>query len=431
MTVAVVGLARSGRAAALLAARLGHRVIAIDASAVDAPELAAAGVDVRAPFDGPVDEAQLVVKSPGVPSAATPVAAARASGIPIISEVEFASRHLPNPLIAITGTNGKTTTTDLTAHLLNCAGIPARACGNQGTPMCGLVGDVDAATWLVVECSSFQLEDIDRFHPRAAVVLNVTPDHLDRHRDMADYLGAKLRIFQNQTAADLAIIPRDVDRPNAGVGWRHIDEGAPGPDAVCWSQDGLHHATLGLVAPWDGVALRGRHNRQNAMAAVALAAHAGAGRQALADGLASFPGVAHRLEVVAELAGVRYVNDSKATNPDAALAALDAYPERVHLIVGGRGKGTSFDGLARAARAGVVQAYLVGEAGAEIGAALAAVGVPVYEAGTIAAAVATAATRAVVGDVVLLAPACTSFDQYANFEERGHDFRAAVENLHR
>ena len=280
MTVAVVGLARSGRAAALLLARLGHRVIAVDASAVDASELAAAGIEVRAPFDGPVDGIDLVVKSPGVPSAATPVATARAAGVPIISEVELASRHLPNPIIGVTGTNGKTTTTELTAHLLNTAGIAARACGNQGTPMCGLVGEVDPATWLVVECSSFQLEDIDRFHPRAAVLLNVTPDHLDRHSDMADYLSAKLRIFVNQDAADLAIIPRDVDLPSTEVIWRHVDEGAPGPQAVCWSQDGLHHATLGLIAAWEDVALRGRHNRQNAMAAVALAAHAGAGHEA-------------------------------------------------------------------------------------------------------------------------------------------------------
>ena len=429
--VLVVGLARSGRAAALLLARLGHSVIAIDAASVAAPELVAAGVEVRAPFAQAVAGIDLVVKSPGVPASAAPIAAADVAGVPVISEVELASRHLDNPIIGVTGTNGKTTTTELTAHLLIAAGIAAVACGNQGTPLSGLVGQVDPATWLVVECSSFQLEDIASFHPRAAVLLNLTPDHLDRHVDLEDYLAAKLRVFANQTAVDLAIAPRGIT-PSAGVAAvRHIDEGSPEAGAICWSAGGLHHAELGLVAGWDDVVLRGRHNRQNAMAAVALAAHAGARRDALADGLASFPGVAHRLEVVADINGVRYVNDSKATNPDATLAALDAYPARVHLIVGGRGKGTSFADLATAAKSGVVRAYLVGEAGAEIGAALGRAGVAIESVGTIGAAVSAAAELASPGDTVLLAPACTSFDQYANFEERGEDFRAAVDALTR
>ena len=426
--VMVVGLARSGRAAALLLARLGHMVIAIDAAPVDAPELVAVGVDVRAPFAEAVTGIDLVVKSPGVPSAAVPVAAARAAGVPVISEVELAFRHLDNPVIGVTGTNGKTTTTELTAHLLAAAGIAARACGNQGTPLSGLVGQVDPATWLVVECSSFQLEDIASFHPLGAVLLNVTPDHLDRHAGMQAYLAAKLRLFENQAAGDLAIVPRQVVPPGVARP-RHLDHGPPGDDAICWGEGGLHHADLGRVATWDAVALRGRHNRQNAMAAVALAAHVGARGETLASGLASFPGVAHRLEVVADLDGVRYVNDSKATNPDAAIAALDAYPARVHLIVGGRGKGTSFDTLATAARTAVARAYLVGEAGAEIGVALRKVGIAVQPAGTVAEAVAAAAVLATPGDVVLLAPACTSFDQYASFEERGDDFRASVANL--
>ena len=427
--VLVVGLARSGRAAALLLARLGHTVIAVDAAPVAAPELAAAGVEVRAPFAQVIAGIDLVVKSPGVPAASVPVATARTAGVPVISEVELASRHLANPIIGVTGTNGKTTTTELTAHLLVAAGIGAVACGNQGTPLSGLVGQVDPATWLVVECSSFQLEDIASFHPRAAVLLNLTPDHLDRHADLEAYLAAKLRLFENQTTADLAIAPRGTTPPVGAAALRYVDEGPPGADAICWSEGGLRHAELGLVACWDDVTLRGRHNRQNAMAAVALAAHAGADRDAMAAGLTSFPGVAHRLEVVADVNGVRYVNDSKATNPDAALAALDAYPARVHLIVGGRGKGTSFDTLAAAARSAVVQAYLVGEAGEEIGQALRGEGVAVESSGTISAAVRTAAACATAGDVVLLAPACTSFDQYADFEERGEDFRAAVHGL--
>ncbi len=426
--VLIVGLARSGRAAATLLARLGHTVIAADAAPVDAPELVAAGIEVRAPFAEAVVGVDLVVKSPGVPAAAVPVAAARAAGVPVISEIELAFRHTDNPILGVTGTNGKTTTTELTAHLLTTAGIPARACGNQGTPLSGLVGDVDPATWLAVECSSFQLEDIASFRPRGAVLLNLTPDHLDRHDGLEEYLAAKLRIFENQAAGDLAIVPRGITPTTQAVP-RHVDHGPPGPGAICWSDGGLHHADLALVARWDDVALRGRHNQQNAMAAVALAAHAGAGHDALAAGLASFPGVAHRLEVVADIGGVRYVNDSKATNPDAAIAALDAYPTRVHLIVGGRGKGTSFDTLAVAARTAVVCAYLVGEAGAEIGEALCREGIAVRPAGSIAQAVAAAARHASAGDVVLLAPACTSWDQYANFEERGDDFRAVVQFL--
>ncbi len=426
--VLVVGLARSGRAAALLLARLGHAVIAVDAAPVSAPELVAAGVQVRAPFTEAIDGIDLVIKSPGVPGTAAPVAAARAAGVPVISEVEFAFRHTDNPILGVTGTNGKTTTTELTAHLLTVAGISARACGNQGTPLSGLVGQVDPATWLVVECSSFQLEDIATFHPRGAVLLNLTPDHLDRHAGIQEYLAAKLRLFENQAVTDLAIAPRGMGLSGVASP-RHVDHGPPGPGAICWSEGGLHHADLGLVAGWDGVAVRGRHNQQNAMAAVALAAHAGADRAALAAGLASFAGVAHRLEVVADIDGVRYVNDSKATNPDAAIAALDAYPARVHLIVGGRSKGTPFDALAAAARVAVVRAYLVGEAGPQIGEAFVHAGIAVQPAGTVAQAITAAAAQATAGDVILLAPACTSFDQYASFEERGDDFRAAVDDL--
>lgn len=426
--VLVVGLARSGRSAALLLARRGDDVVAVDAAAVDAPELTAAGVEVLAPSTAPVTGVDLVVKSPGVPGDATPVAAARAAGVPVISEVELASRHLANPLIAVTGTNGKTTTTELTAHLLNGAGIAALACGNQGTPLSGLVGEVDSAVWLVVECSSFQLEDIDGFHPRAAVLLNVAPDHLDRHGDLASYLAAKLRVFENQAPGDLGIVPRGIT-PTGGGRVGYVDDGLPGPGAVAWSEGGLHHADLGLVVPWEAIALRGRHNRQNAMAAVALAAHAGAAADDLAAGLGGFPGVEHRLELVAEVDGVRYINDSKATNPDAAIAALDAYPERVHLIAGGRAKGTPFAPLAAAARGAVVRAYLVGEAAGEIADAFAGEGIAAEQVPTVAEAVAAAAAAARRGDVVLLAPACTSFDQYSSFEERGGDFRAAVRRL--
>ena len=377
----VVGLARSGRAAAALLARRGWEVTAIDSGEAAAPELEAAGVEVRAPWSAPVEGVELVVKSPGVPGEAAAVAAARAAGAPVWSEIELASRELPNPLIGITGTNGKTTTTELTAHLLRAGGLDAVACGNQGTPLAGLVDAVDPGAWLVVECSSFQLEDVERFHPRAAALLNLAPDHLDRHGSLERYRDAKLRLFAAQEPGDLAILPRAVEA-RVPAGARHVDDGPPGPGAAAWSEGGLHLAGLGRVIGWDDVLLRGRHNRENAMAAAALAAHAGVGPAALAAGLASFQPVPHRLEPVGAAGGVAFVNDSKATNPDAALAALDAYPRGVHLIAGGRGKSTPFGPLAAAARGAVVRVYLIGEAGPEIGAAMTAAGVPTEESGT-------------------------------------------------
>ncbi|HEX2508288.1 MAG TPA: UDP-N-acetylmuramoyl-L-alanine--D-glutamate ligase [Miltoncostaeaceae bacterium] len=421
----VVGLGRSGRAASLLLARRGWEVVAVDAGEVSAPELDAAGVEVRAPWAAPVPDVELAVKSPGVPGDVVPVVAARAAGVPVWSEIELAARQLPNPLIGITGTNGKTTTTELAAHLLRAGGLAATACGNQGTPLAGLVDASDPEAWLVVECSSFQLEDVERFRPRAAALLNLAPDHLDRHGSLEGYRDAKLRLFAAQEAGDLAILPPGLDATGAAPARRTYD-GPPGPDAVAWAEGGLHVQGLGRVVGWEDVALRGRHNRENAMAAAALAAHAGLGADALAAGLAGFRPVAHRLEPVGAANGVAFVNDSKATNPDAAIAALDAYPAGVHLIAGGRAKGTPFGALAEAARGTVVRAYLVGEAGEEIGRALAREGIPAEDAGTVEAAVAAAAARAVPGQTVLLSPGCASFDQFADYQERGEAFRAAA-----
>jgi UDP-N-acetylmuramoylalanine--D-glutamate ligase len=421
----VVGLGRSGRAAALLLARRGWEVVAVDSGEVSAPELVAVGVEVRAPWEAPVPDLDLAVKSPGVPDDVVPVVAARAAGTPVWSEIELAARELPNPLMGITGTNGKTTTTELAAHLLRAGGLAATACGNQGTPLAGLVDAADPAAWLVVECSSFQLEDVDRFRPRAAALLNVAPDHLDRHGSLDRYRDAKLRLFAAQEPGDLAILPAGLEATGAAPARRTYD-GPPGPDAAAWSEGGLHLDGLGRVVAWEDVALRGRHNRENAMAAAALAAHAGLGAHAIAEGLATFRPVPHRLEPVGAASGVAFVNDSKATNPDAAVAALDAYPRGVHLIAGGRAKGTPFAALAEAARGAVVRAYLVGEAAEEIGRALAGAGVPTEAAGTVEAAVAAAAARARDGETVLLSPGCASFDQFAGYEERGEAFRAAA-----
>ncbi len=421
----VVGLGRSGCAAALLLRRRGWDVVALDSGAVDGALLAEAGIEVRAPASEPVAGVDLVIKSPGVPGNFAPVAAARAAGATVWSEIELAARLLPNPLIGVTGTNGKTTTTELTAHLLRTAGIEAIACGNQGTALATLVDVVGPDVWLVVECSSFQLEDVDGFHPRAAVLLNLAPDHLDRHGTLKAYGEAKQRLFERMEGGDLAIVPRSLPVP-AGAQARHIDQGPPGFGAVAWAEGGLHVDGLGMVCPWDSVPLRGRHNRENVMAAAALAAHAGAAADQIAAGLASFPGVAHRLETIANVAGVRFVNDSKATNPEATLAALDAEPVGVHLILGGQAKGTPFEPLARSARAGVVRCYLIGEAAEEIAAALSGEGVPFELSVTLDRAVESSSGNAERGEVVLLSPACASFDQFTGYADRGDQFRRLV-----
>lgn len=421
----VVGLARSGRAAALLLSRLGWNVVAVDRAAVVASDLQAAGIEVRAPWDAPVP-ADLVVRSPGVPRDAPPLAAAYAAGTPVWSEIELASRCLSNPLMGVTGTNGKTTTTELLAHLLRAGGRDAAACGNQGTPLTGLVDAVHPNAWLVVECSSFQLEDLPSFHPRAAVLLNVTPDHLDRYSGLDEYRRAKVNIFAHQEMGDLAILSGAIPATGAAPARRLVASGPPGDDAVAWAEGGLHVRGLGLVAPWDAVPLRGAHNRENVMAAAAMAAHAGVPAHALAEGLATFPGVAHRLEVVGYAGGVCFVNDSKATNPAAAIAALDAYPARVHLIAGGSSKGATFDDMARAARGPVVRAYLIGETAPDLADALTRAGVDVLTYEGLGSAVAGAAARAAAGEVVLLSPGCASLDQFASYEHRGERFRVAA-----
>jgi len=426
-TALVVGLGRSGRSAAQLLVRHGWGVIATDAQAADADDLIALGVDVRAPWTDPIDGVDLLVKSPGVSGEIALVAVARAAGVEVISEIELAARYLPNPMIGITGTNGKTTTTELVAHLLDVGGHPAIACGNQGLPVTELVDEVDPETWLVVECSSFQLEDIVRFHPRAAVLLNISPDHLDRHGSMERYGAAKATLFRNLDTSDLAIAPEGFPVPGSARP-RTIREGErTSKTDIAWSGGGLHVEGLGKVIAWNEVPLRGRHNRQNVMAASAVV-HAliGATAVQIAEGLKGFTGVPHRLEVVGEHDGVTYINDSKATNVDSALAALDAYPARVRLIAGGSSKGAAFAPLAAAARGGVLCAYLIGQTAEEIAAAFAAESVPVVVAANLERAIDLASHDALPGDVILLAPACASFDQFANFEDRGDQFRALV-----
>jgi UDP-N-acetylmuramoylalanine--D-glutamate ligase len=351
----------------------------------------------------------LVVKSPGVPAEAALAAAARERGLTIWSEVELGSRILANPILGVTGTNGKTTTSELLGAVFRAAEVPVAVAGNVGRPLTGLDGALAEDAWIVCELSSFQLEDIEAFRPRIAVLLNLTPDHLDRHPSFEDYRAAKLRVFENQQPEDVAVVPRGFEEVPGEA--RRIEFDAT---------DRLPAEPL----------LPGAHNRENAAAATAAARAAGIPDQAIAEALSSFEGIPHRLELVREVGGVRFVNDSKATNPEAAEQALSAYPPGIRLILGGSRKRSSYSALAKAARTrGVAKAYLIGESADDIAEALAGEGVRFADSGTLEQAVAGAFADADPGEVVLLSPACASYDQFQDFEERGERFRELVEAL--
>ncbi|HXV94946.1 MAG TPA: UDP-N-acetylmuramoyl-L-alanine--D-glutamate ligase [Gaiellaceae bacterium] len=408
----VLGLARSGEAAALALARRGVRVVGVDRNdELDPGRLREHGVEVVLGAEDPalVDDVDLLVKSPGIPDEVPLVAAARARDMPVWSEVELGARILANPLLGVTGTNGKTTTSELLGEIFRAAGRPVAVAGNVGRPLTGLDGAIADDVWIVCELSSFQLEDVHELRPRVAVLLNVTPDHLDRHGDLAAYRTAKLRIFENQTPDDVAVVPRGFP-PVPGEG-RRVEFAADDP----------------LPAE---PRIPGGHNRENAAAATAAARAAGIPDAAIAEALESFAGVPHRLELVREVDGVRWVNDSKATNPEAAERALGAYPPGLRVILGGSRKGTPFGGLAaRAREAGVSCAYLIGESADEIAEALAREGVRFRHSVDLERAVADAHADTERGEVVLLSPACASYDQFESFEERGERFRQLVEAL--
>jgi UDP-N-acetylmuramoylalanine--D-glutamate ligase len=409
--VLVLGLARSGRAAALALARRGVTVVAVDRSTeLDVSELAGAGVELRLGLESErlLKGAGLLVKSPGVPSEAPLVQAARKRRLPVWSEVELASRLFSNPLLGVTGTNGKTTTTELLGAIFRAVGRKVEVAGNVGRAICDLDGRLDPDAWIVCELSSFQLEDIERLRLRVAVLLNVEPDHLDRHGSLEAYSEAKLRIFENQLEDDVAVLPRGFGEvPGRG---RRVEFDAADP------------------LPAEPL-IPGEHNRENAAAATQAARAAGIPDEAIAEALRTFPGVPHRLEPVAEIGGVRYVNDSKATNTAAARRAIASYSGPLHIILGGRGKGESYDKLAEQLHDRPARAYLIGETAEEISAALERAGVAYDRSETLEQAVAAAAGRAKPGEIVLLAPACASFDQFENFELRGEAFRSYVTGL--
>ena len=410
----VVGLARSGVAAARVLAARGERAVAVDAGTPPVPD----DIDARLGTDGLafLADARAVVKSPGVPREAAVIAAARERGIPVLGELELGWRLLPNEFVAVTGTNGKTTTVELLGHIHREAGLAVAVAGNVGTALSGLVATIDPAAVVVCEVSSFQLEDALEFAPEAAVLLNVQADHLDRHGTFDDYLGAKLRVFARQGNDDLAVAPAGLDVEDLGGCARRVYFGSEGGAQVEDRAGHLWWEEQPLIAH-DEIRLRGAHNRSNAAAAAAVALARGIDVGAVRAALRSFAGVEHRLEEVASIAGVLYVNDSKATNVASTLVALASFEAPVHLILGGVGKGQDFTAL----RGRAHRVYLIGESAEQLQREVGG-----EHCADLAAAVARARARALQGEVVLLSPACASFDQFTDYEARGRAFKALL-----
>jgi len=445
----VLGLARSGVAAARALAGRGGQVIASDALRVGEQvreALLAAGAVVRDGEDGLdlLNGIATLVKSPGVPREAPLVAAALSRGITVIGELELGWRFLAqHEFIALTGSNGKTTTVELIGHIHRVAGLPVTVAGNVGTALTSLPGTVDARAVVVCEASSFQLEDTLAFAPDAAVLLNLQEDHLDRHGTFENYRAAKLAVFAHQPPGTLAVVPAGLALEDAGGRGERVTFGEERPGAA--TARGAGAATpAGTPTPdlshregtlcWRGepliaaseIRLRGPHNRENAMAAAAVCLARGLDPAAIREALATFAGVPHRLEEIGTAGGVTYINDSKATNVASAEVGIRSFAGRVHLIAGGSEKGSDFTPLALPVKERCKAVYLIGETAPRLRAALASTGLPIDDAGDLETAFAHARLAAVDGDVVLLSPACASYDQYGSYEERGDHFRRLV-----
>ncbi len=440
--VLVVGLARTGIATALFCAARGARVTATEERpesqiAETSAKLRAAGVTLELGGHKAQTfiEQDLIVPSPGVPPTMAALAAARVIGIPVWSEVELAWRFLRGRLVCITGSNGKTTTTSLIGHILETAGLPVQVAGNIGTPLISRVDVSSDSGFTVVEASSFQLESIVAFRPDVAVLLNITPDHLDRHGSLEEYGRAKVRMFENQTEEDAAVLNADdaaapryaPSRPQ--VFWfsrqKRVASGCfLRDDEIVFRRDGAETVLLRR----EDIGLRGDHNVENVLAAAAAATLAGVEPAAIVEGVRSFAGVEHRIEFVATISGVEYFNDSKATNVDATLKALDAFPGNLLVILGGKDKGCDYTILRESLRQHARMVLLIGAAAEKIESQLSGV-VPVKRAGTMARAVELAEESARPGDTVLLAPACASFDQFESYEHRGRVFKQLVRSL--
>ncbi len=442
--VLVVGLARTGVATALFCASHNAFVTATETRTErelgDIPaKLRESGVALE--LGGHTEKTflaqDLIIPSPGVPADDPFLSSARSKGITIWSEIELAYRFLEGKLIGITGSNGKTTTTTLVHHILRSSGVETFLAGNVGTPLISRVELMTAGTVAVVELSSFQLELIERFRPNIGVYLNLTPDHLDRHKTLEAYAAAKARLFENQTELDAAVLNLD-DVPlqkyvpkKPQVFWfsrkQSVKQGAClRGDDVCIVRGPEEE----FVMKRSEIPLPGAHNVENVLAAITASRLAGVDANSIGAAVRSFQGVEHRLEFVAELRGVRYYNDSKATNVDATLKALDAFPGRILIILGGKDKGSDYSVLQNSLRGKAILALLIGAAAEKIESQIAGT-VAIERAGTLQRAVELASQTAQAGDIVLLAPACASFDQFQNYEQRGHVFKELVHKLTR
>ena len=440
--VLVVGLGKSGVASALFLKARGARVTVSDTKSGDElrneiPVLLDHGITVETGGHGErtFRGQDLIVVSPGVPVDAPPLVQARTLGEPVIGEIELAAQFLPGQIVAITGSNGKTTTTTLTGEILNAAGLPTLVGGNIGTPAISLADRAKPDSAIVLEVSSFQLETVQTFRPKVAVVLNVTPDHLDRHRRFEVYVDAKARIFENQQGGDFAVLNADDatcatmgSRTRAQVFWfsrqKEVQHGA-------WVRDGnivfRDQAGQREIMQVSEIPLKGVHNLENVLAAVCAGALMGSAPGKIRQAVREFKAVEHRLEFVATIRGVDYYNDSKATNVDATIKALESFPANIHLILGGKDKGSDYTVLNHLLRQRVKRVYTIGAAAAKIESQIK--NTEVVHAETLENALRKANAAAQPGDVVLLAPACASFDQFKNYEHRGRVFKEIVREL--
>lgn len=445
--VLVVGLGKSGVASALFLKAKGARVTVSDTKPQDQlkdeiPVLLDQGITVETGGHGErtFGGQDLIVVSPGVPTDAPPLVQARALGENVVGEIELAAQFFPGRIVAITGSNGKTTTTTLVGEIVAEAGYRTAVGGNIGTPAISLVEGATADTIAVLEVSSFQLETIQTFRPQIAVVLNVTPDHLDRHRTFAAYTDAKARIFENQQPEDFVVLNADdltcgelAARTRAQVFWfsrtREVKQGAFAHDGRILFRDHSGQREIMLVSE---IPLKGGHNVENVLAAVCVGALLRCAPDRIRKAVRHFKAVEHRLEHVATIRGVDYYNDSKATNVDATIKALESFPANIHLILGGKDKGSDYTVLNDLLRQRVKRVYTIGAAAAKIESQIVSSksgGPQIDHAGTLETAIKRAAAAATSGDVVLLAPACASFDQFRNYEHRGKVFKEVVNAL--
>ena len=440
--VLVVGLGKSGVASALFMKAHGARVTVSDTKSGDElrneiPVLLDNGITVETGGHGDrtFQGQDLIVVSPGVPVDAPPLVQARSLGESVIGEIELAAQFLPGPIVAITGSNGKTTTTTLTGEIMTASGFPALVGGNIGTPAISLAERAKPGTVIVLEISSFQLETIQSFRPKVAVVLNVTPDHLDRHRTFEIYAAAKTRIFENQQSEDCAVLNADdltcvamSKKTRAQVYWfsrqNEVERGAWVREGNIVFRDGSGQREIMQVTE---IPLKGAHNLENVLAAVCASVLMGCAAEKIRQAVHEFKAVEHRLEFVASIGGVDYYNDSKATNVDATIKALESFPSNIHLILGGKDKGSDYTVLNDLLRKRVKRVYTIGAAAGKIESQIK--GPEVVHAETLENAIRQAHASAKPGDVVLLAPACASFDQFKSYEHRGRVFKEVIQAM--